>query len=613
MRREQVMAWFLALLALVPALLFAYMGQFSRFISDDYCHIARGEQYGALGAVLYQRQIWNGAYSDYFFHGLLAPLAEAFPSVLAVTTVVVWFIGLSFLAILVLRELGVKQNRLVIALALSGLMVAAAINAFYSLQSFYVLSISLRYTFPLAILVLYLAMALQFASLNSGRRWTIAAAGAGVAICFVNAGFSEMYLVFQGTFLTGLLVGIMLFVAKTARRPYLILIGAGWVGTAISAIVQITAPGLAARLDSKMFAEIATPVRTLPELLIRAFEASFKYIGHQEAFAGFMLLLCAALFVTLYVYRPQKTLEVAGSRKILTSPILMAVCVQLLFIPVLWMHTSDSPQVVDRFSFAYFAVVCLNIVQIAAFIMLLAYREKIGIALRDRASGWQVYISVILLAALALFALTQVRSIHYRAATYLFASALVLICIVSWQLKPFDSDASSRRLVLLPFFASLLTLCSYGMVVAVALFAHGFVEERILASANSLHVASGLVWGACLGILIQRAALFAQSKGKWKTAYKSLCLIVVFAVAIGIFVGHSQLLPKLARFAHEWDERHLEIVRQRDRGSKTIVVPELSYNLGDTVLGFAIFDDSWNHCVRTYYGVDSILRSGEAN
>ena len=103
-----------------------------------------------------------------------------------------------------------------------------------------------------------------------------------------------MYLVFQGTFLTGLLVGIMLFVAKTARRPYLILIGAGWVGTAISAIVQITAPGLAARLDSKMFAEIATPVRTLPELLIRAFEASFKYIGHQEAFAGFMLLqLCS--------------------------------------------------------------------------------------------------------------------------------------------------------------------------------------------------------------------------------------------------------------------------------------------------------------------------------
>ena len=83
MRREQVMAWFLALLALVPALLFAYMGQFSRFMADDYCHIARGAEYGALGGALYQRELWNGSYSDYFFHGFLAPLAESIASVIS--------------------------------------------------------------------------------------------------------------------------------------------------------------------------------------------------------------------------------------------------------------------------------------------------------------------------------------------------------------------------------------------------------------------------------------------------------------------------------------------------------------------------------------------------
>ncbi len=126
------MKWLLVLLALVPALLFAYTGQFIRFIADDYCHIARGADYGAIGVVLYQRQIWNGAFSDYFLHGLLVPLAEASAPLLAVTTVRVWFIGLSCLALLALRELGVKQNRLTIALALSGLLIVAAINVFHS-------------------------------------------------------------------------------------------------------------------------------------------------------------------------------------------------------------------------------------------------------------------------------------------------------------------------------------------------------------------------------------------------------------------------------------------------------------------------------------------------
>ena len=78
MRREQVMAWFLALLALVPALLFAYMGQFSRFMADDYCHIARGGIW-RLRWCAYQRELWNGAIRITFFTDFWHLLLNRFP------------------------------------------------------------------------------------------------------------------------------------------------------------------------------------------------------------------------------------------------------------------------------------------------------------------------------------------------------------------------------------------------------------------------------------------------------------------------------------------------------------------------------------------------------
>lgn len=339
-------------------------------------------------------------------------------------------------------------------------------------------------------------------------------------------------------------------------------------------------------------------------------EGGLSYFGHQPAFAGFMLLFCAALLVTLRRVPQGPALSAVDAGALAAPPLLTGLGIQLLFIPFLWTHTSDLPQVFGRFSLAYFSVVGLNILLIATIALALCFRHRLGTAIGAGSQGWRAYVYALLLAALVFFALTQARSIHHKAATFLFISSTAMLDMACWQLASLAPGASARRLCWLAAFASLLTLLSYGVLIGLSLYVHGFVEGRIMASSNALHVAAGVPWGVCLGLLLRRSTPIDQDKDKGMIALGAAALLVAATIGCGILVEHRRELPRLARFAREWDERHLEIVRQRDAGNTTIVVPELSYNLGGTLLGFSIFDDSYNGCPKLYYGVESITRSG---
>ncbi len=596
-------------LSLVPLLLFAYLGHFSRMIGDDYCHFNLGEELGPLGLVVHTREAWNGSYSNYFVHGLLAPFSAAAPSFMPPTIICLWLVGLAWLALLVFRALGVTGNRWAMSIAFAALLIAAAINGFHSAQSFFWLSASVAYALPLATQVLFLALVLHLANRQAVRRQIFPLACFWLLLCFISAGFAPMYVIFQGILFIGLMLGALLLVDAPVRRPYLILIGAGLLATAASALVQITAPGFAARLDGDQFAATGSPIPFLPDLLLRSIEGIFQHLGHQEAFAGFMLALAAALYATLNLYRPRNSMAAAGRLALVAPSLWIGLITQLLFLPVLWMHTSETPHILDRFSFAYFTVICINATQIMGSVFLLIFRRKTEDFLHKH-KRWHVYITALLLAALALFFLTQFRSIHFRAAAFLFASAFVLLCIAWSQLKSSVTNVPSERFLWLPLFASGLALFCYGGLIALSLFAQGFVVGRVFAPATFVHVLSGVFWGGVLGSLIQRSAMFRQSNGAWIPGYKVTCLIVVFAISIGIVIGQLRMLPRLATFAREWDDRHAEIIRQRDSGSSTIVVPELSYDFGYDLVRWHIFDtQNGARCSAVYYGVESIVRT----
>ena len=51
-------------LALVPLLLFVYLGLQSRLMMDDYANIALARDIGTWKAMLVWRELWNGGYTN---------------------------------------------------------------------------------------------------------------------------------------------------------------------------------------------------------------------------------------------------------------------------------------------------------------------------------------------------------------------------------------------------------------------------------------------------------------------------------------------------------------------------------------------------------------------
>ncbi len=148
--RSSVFSWTLALLALAPLLLWAYLGQFSRVIGDDFNILDIGRQLGPWDTMIFFRHVFNGSYSNYFLQGLVAPLDTLGPQIMPAIILALWTAGLVWLALNLLGALGIQRNRLSIAITLAALTATAATNAFPTTESLLWYAASTRYALPLA-------------------------------------------------------------------------------------------------------------------------------------------------------------------------------------------------------------------------------------------------------------------------------------------------------------------------------------------------------------------------------------------------------------------------------------------------------------------------------
>ena len=179
------------------------------------------------------------------------------------------------------------------------------------------------------------------------------------AICFLVAGTSEMFAVFQMTSLSCLALASAFAANRAMRSRILTLVGACLFGTLTSLLCQLSSPGILVRManDSEL---IVPPVRSLPALLRGTIDLTFRYIGHREAFASFMMLFGVGLFAACFHYRPQPIAKSTTAYNLKAMPFWFAFIVQLIFVPILWTHVSDSPLVLGRFSPGFTSVVALN-------------------------------------------------------------------------------------------------------------------------------------------------------------------------------------------------------------------------------------------------------------
>ena len=592
-KRSAIFRALMVALALAPALLYACLGQFSRPLPDDHCSIAVGQERGAWQGMLYWLQRESGAYSSYFFNSALAPLDTLLPRITPALIIVFWLVGLSWLIDEGLARLRISHSRRPLAVALAALAVAAAINSLHSPQSFYWYASSVRYILPSALLTIYLALVF-------GRRrhraslWLTAAGG---LLCFVTAGASEMFLVFQLTFLA-----LCLLVSLAWRcRAYARILSVGWLATLVGLMIQWNAPGVALRTAATE-ASFGRPDRSLLALLSKTFDGALEAVGEPRIFAGFVLLLMAGLLAALFTYQPPKTLKTSKSVELVSSALWPCLAFQLLWLPLLWSRVSDTPQFLGRFSPRYMIIIGLNLAFISVFAILLWRRRRINAHLQRHERGLYLFCNALLLIFAALFALSQLTN-YYLPASWLFATALMFLGLLGWQLSSALPGAQTRKIGLLALCSLIIGLACLAAIVGVAVFGRGYAPSRILAPAACLLTFSGLIWGFLLGCLAKHLPYrYGQA---WITRLKLTSLAAALIIGLGIMLGQAARIPNFQRYAQGWDERHLDIIAQRDRGQAIIEIAPLPYYLAD-------YDDAPppeipKSCTNRYYGVDAIV------
>ena len=589
--------WLALLLALLPLGFFAYLSQFSRLMSDDYCAIAVGRELGAWGGARYWYNSWAGSYANFFLKSALAPLDILLPRFTPIAIIIIWTLGAFWLGSLFLRGLGFRRRRLG-ALVIACALATAGLNAFYSPQSFYWFAASTHYALPTALLTVYLALCAHTLLLGVEARvgrWALA----GALLCFCTAGASEIFVAFQLTLITTCLLPIVAFRRMGKLQNLAIVTGAGWLATLLGFLLQALSPGLAARAAEDA-ARFGQAVRDAPGLLTGTLGKTFQLTGHPPAFAGFMLLFCIAYLVLCCSYHPRPSTSEFRSTRLAKRELWLVLVFQLLWIPLLWSHLSDDPRFFGRFSAAYLLVVALNLVLIVSFCLAIRQRERLNQCLSDMPRANLVIISLILFIVSLLFALTQVRSIHYRAASFLFTCAISLLYVGIGQVDADINLTQVRRLRWLSLFALGIALVSLSAIVFTALIGRGFVDARILAPASFALVFPGLLLGALYGIAHSQNADMAH------TVPVRISLTLALLITFAIVIGKARLIPNFQVYAREWDARHQQILWLRAADQRSLALAPLSFDLADYVGVTTLGKDPSNRCALRYYDLDAI-------
>ena len=558
-------------LALVPFLMFTYIGLQNRLLTDDYVYLGLARDIGAWNAMLVWRELWNGGYSSFLLYGLLAPLGASAPPLFSLFLCASIFIGFGWLTNTLLANLQIHVYRRAASVALAALATAAVINGFYIATVFYYQTRAVVYSWPAAMMLLGIAMAAARAHRLRGRVQHLLAALAAAIYAFICAGFAELYLVFQLVTLALIAIFALVFQHGPKRNSFVILAIAGSLGTVASLFVQLSAPGFANRSSlTDYFGLPVFPIRDLPNLVSRTLDLTLEYLAHQTSFAGFMLLAFAALFVALTACQRSpvdlKPWKVSSA----LAPIVSALIVQVLFVPILWTHRSDSLQLFGRFSYAFALVVCLNLLAIMVLLALLWRRTLLNKAL-NRPNALVRICGFVLLLVCVLFAVTQLGDINNKVASYLFITAVSLLNALAWQLSCMADEPRIEGLSHLSAFAAAGAFLTLTALFAVKLWGVGnIVVERTLTPAIYALMLAGLVNGFTVGSLIRLGFYTTNAEAVWLRRISLLCLLVVLTIAARIVIGQAPRISNALKDVEIWESTHQEIIKLRDAGDATL-------------------------------------------
>lgn len=595
----------LLLLSLLPLILFAYLGGHARMMAGDYCHVRVAQELGPFQGMAHWRNTWNGSFTDYLIHGLLAPLGASAPAAVPALTIALWLIALSALLFQAFALAGLSHFPRLTSVTVAAFIMTFTINAFFSPQSLYFYSASLRHTLPIAGITAFFALlTMLYRRRDAATSASLALVVAGGAICFINAGLGEIFALFQLLCISFACFASIFFVDRPTNRNCRLFLALGLLATIASLIVILTAPGAAIRKG--VLDEITSQQnRDFVALASMTLEAAILYLRDPDLIKGIAAAVGLGLVLTLERYRPSavdNTLQPGFA--LARGPLLFALACQLLCLPLLLGQMSDDPRVLGRYSAGFSVVLLANVGLIISIGLLAIVRSRASQFLEGHRSSSTRLGALCLLAFLMVSALILIRGVDWRVSTYLYLTLLTLLISLTWQWSYSLHRSVARRAWIAVFASSAVALLTTLLILSFAFYASGSVWPRILSFVPYVFILAGLIWALALGHTITCLGGSTRHTAASNTGLRLGSLFVVLVIGAGIFLDHARLVPSFQQYSAEWSAREQQIIDDRERGQRIVSVSPLSFDLESYV------DIDRLHksiCPKQYYDIDAIL------
>ncbi len=548
-------------------LLFAWLGWYTRPYTDDFCHITDFAQRDLWQLILERRNAHNnGSYSTLVTTVALGPFGLAIVQIFPALLLALHFASTFALMYKSLRMLRIDSHKLAISVGLSALLVGAVCASVLTRQVYYWYTASMKYSLPLVLLQLFLLLVLHCASSPSQSWRQRLRLLVGGSLCFFIAGFAE-------TLTIPMLLGLSLLIGGAWqaggkwRERCLPILSAGWLATAISALVMVTAPAIVKRIASTADRP-SVAQRSLPELLSQVADAWFSHLSEPAALAAFTLMLVVGTLVGLWLPAIATRFDTSSPRGE-KLPLLPALLVQILLIPLIWPHNSDNAVFLGRFSLGYATIIINNALLIVGFASLIiqSWRNEE----RQRPSARLLPISLLGVMLLC-SALTHGRAMHWRAYDYLWLTFHSLGIVLCWAMAARMGRRPAR--VVHAALGGLLFVALLGMaaVVFVTILPVPHDYWRVYTFLAHLNAWLGLTCGLCIG----QATRSLLGQNIW---FKLTALLVALWLGGAILVENLQLLPHYQAYARQYDEWHEVIVEGRQAGQREFTFTLPAYDL----------------------------------